>query len=325
VRAAARLLTGWRVDYTNFTSTFVPAQHDTTDKQFSAFYGNTLITGRTGATAGEAELDDFLTMLFNTNELALFICRKLYRFFVYHDISPTIEQTIIQPLAQLFRANNYDIKPVLLTLFKSEHFYDMAHRGAMIKSPADHQIGLFRTLNTPLPPATQLYARYKAGLMFFYIMEAQLLSLGSPPNVAGWPAYYQTPAFTRYWINHTTIMNRNGFVSWMVWGGYTTPAPDNFNVSYDVIAFTQTLDDPSDPSALIDEVIKLFYPLPISAQVKTYLTDILLTGQTNPIYWTNAWNAYIQNPNDQMARSTVLNRLRPFYQAVLEAEEIHLF
>src|SRR5579863_1782030 len=42
VKAAARVLTGYTVNYKNYSSSFDHNRHDETDKQFSAFYGNTV-------------------------------------------------------------------------------------------------------------------------------------------------------------------------------------------------------------------------------------------------------------------------------------------
>ncbi|MFX6949704.1 DUF1800 family protein, partial [Acinetobacter baumannii] len=83
-------------------------KHDTSSKSFSAFYNNTIITGRTGATAGNQELDDFLTMIFSTQEVAKYICRRIYRWFVYYDIDASVEANVITPLANIFRTNNYE-------------------------------------------------------------------------------------------------------------------------------------------------------------------------------------------------------------------------
>ncbi len=52
VKAAARVLTGWRIDFTTNTSHFDPTKHDISNKQFSSFYNNTVITGRSGTSAG---------------------------------------------------------------------------------------------------------------------------------------------------------------------------------------------------------------------------------------------------------------------------------
>jgi hypothetical protein len=63
VKAAARVLTGYRDDPQNINSYFDPARHDANDKQFSVFYNNTVILGQSG-TNGQNELDDLLDMLF---------------------------------------------------------------------------------------------------------------------------------------------------------------------------------------------------------------------------------------------------------------------
>src|SRR6185436_6355689 len=108
VKNAAKVLTGWRINGTTFVSFFDGNRHDATNKQFSAFYNNTIITGRTGAN-GALETDDLLTMIFTKNEVAEFIVRKLYRWFIYYKIDAAAETNVIQPLAAIFRSSNYDI------------------------------------------------------------------------------------------------------------------------------------------------------------------------------------------------------------------------
>jgi uncharacterized protein (DUF1800 family) len=101
VKAAAKVLTGWRVDTTvnTFPSYFTSSRHDATNKTFSSFYGNTTITGRTGTTAGDVELDDLLNMIFAKNvEVSRFMAKKLYRFFVHYDIDAAAETNVFQPL-----------------------------------------------------------------------------------------------------------------------------------------------------------------------------------------------------------------------------------
>ena len=81
VQAAAKVLTGWRrkteVNGT-FTSSFDGNRHNSSNKQFSSFYGNRLITGKTGA-AGATETDELIDMILLTQECALYICRRLYK------------------------------------------------------------------------------------------------------------------------------------------------------------------------------------------------------------------------------------------------------
>jgi uncharacterized protein (DUF1800 family) len=92
VKAAARVLTGWSIDSNTNTPVFTLSKHDTNNKQFSSYYNNRLITGRNGTDAGLLELDDMLSMIFASPDVAMNICRRLYRWFVYYDIDAFAEQ-----------------------------------------------------------------------------------------------------------------------------------------------------------------------------------------------------------------------------------------
>src|SRR6185436_3006704 len=138
VKKAAKVLTGWNISRTTNSTTFNSAKHDSTNKQFSSFYNNTTIVGRTGATAGDLELTDLIDMIFSKSaEVSRFIVKKLYRYFVYYKIDAATEANVITPLAQLFVSSNWEIKPVLSALLKSEHFYDVVNQGCYIKTPVD--------------------------------------------------------------------------------------------------------------------------------------------------------------------------------------------
>ena len=194
VKAAAKVLTGWRID-ANFNPVFDSTRHDTSNKIFSAFYNNTVITGKTAAN-GALETDEMLTMIFQKPEVAKFICRKLYRYFVYYAIDDVVEKNIITPLANAFIANNFEIKPVLKLLFSSEHFYDALYIGCQIKSPVDHVVGFLRQYEITIPNAVSDYAD---AYFLYNNMVNQLNNMGQnpvdPPNVSGWPAYYQAPDY----------------------------------------------------------------------------------------------------------------------------------
>jgi uncharacterized protein (DUF1800 family) len=160
VKQAAKVLTGWRTNRTTITSFFDSPKHDTGNKTFSAFYNNTVITGKTGANAGIDELNDLLNMIFQQQEVAKYIVRKIYRFFVYYIIDESVETNVIVPLANVFRNNNYEIKPVIETLLKSEHFHDPLNSGCMIKAPIDHVIGLARQTNLVFPDNSDIQKQY---------------------------------------------------------------------------------------------------------------------------------------------------------------------
>ncbi len=65
--------------------------------------------------------------------------------------------------------------------------------------------------------------------------------------------------------------------------------------------------------------------LPLTQASKNQLkTDILLSGQTQDHYWTDAWNAYIANPNDTTNATIVKNRLRDLYIYLMKLAEYQL-
>ena len=321
VKAAAKVLTGWTINNTTNTSTFNSAKHDINNKTFSAFYNNTVITGRSGA-GGANELDDLINMIFATKESAMFICRKIYRWFVYYDIDATTEANIITPLAQIFRNNNYEIKPVLDALFKSEHFFDVLNQGCQIKSPVDLNVSLCREYGVVFPLTSDYVNAY---YMWDYIRSqssSMQQNIGDPPNVAGWASYYQAPQFYEIWINSDTLPKRNQFSDTLANNGYTR---NGKNIKIDFIAFAKTLPNPGDPNELINDSITYLFRMPLTLTSKNQLkTDILLSGQSQDHYWTDAWVAYIANPNDTVNATIVKNRLRDLYQYLMRLAEYQL-
>jgi uncharacterized protein (DUF1800 family) len=321
VEAAAHVLTGFRINSSTITSYFDSTRHDPTNKTFSAYYNNTVIAGQSGA-AGANELDDLLDMIFSKDEVSLNICRKLYRFFVYYEIDAFTETNIIQPLASVFRSNNYDIIPVLNALFSSEHFFDPLNRGCLIKTPVDLLISFCRDYGVIFPdPSSDLIAQYTLWLKVQQSTTLLAQNIGDPPNVAGWPAYYQEPQFHELWINSVTLPYRNQFTDGMITAGING---SGHNIIADVVAYTATLNFPDDPNLLIQEVIDRHYSEDVSQTVKDYLKSILLSGQISDSYWTSAWNAYISDPTNATNLNIVKTRLRSMYIYLMDLAEYQL-
>lgn len=320
VQAAARVLTGYRINSLTATSFFDATRHDTTDKLFSSYYNNTVITGRSGA-AGQDELDDLLTLLFSKQEVALNICRRLYRHFVYYTIDAAAESDVIQPLAVIFRNNNYEILPVLDALLNSEHFFDMANRGALIKPPIDFCVTVCKDFGVAFPDATVAAEQYALWSRIHTQAFGMGQSIGDPPDVAGWPAYYAAPMYHELWINASTLPARNTFVDRMLLQGYTSGTS---NIKIDVVQYVATLPSPSDPELLIQEVLDRHYCFDTSQTLKDYLKSMLLSGQTQNYYWTLAWDDYVNNPGDPSYYMIVESRLRSMFQYVLKLAEYHL-
>lgn len=321
VKEAAKVLTGWQVNFNTYATVFNANRHSTANKQFSSFYGNRIITGRTGATAGNLELADLLDMIFTQQEPAKFIVRKLYRWFVYYTIDAQTETNVILPLADIFRNGNYEIKPVLQTLFKSEHFFDMLNRGCIIKNPADFVIGSIREMNAVFPPLTDWDTNYGFWANLWAVMTVAGMNLGDPPNVAGMPPYYQEPLFHELWITTDTLPKRNQFTDFMTLSAYTRNGKKLF---FDLVAYAQTLLNPGNPNDLIDELLDQMFVMDLSNESKRQIkTTILLSGQQYDYYWTNAWNAWLASPT-QSNFNTVNNRLKELFKYLLSLSEYQL-
>jgi uncharacterized protein (DUF1800 family) len=293
---ASKVLTGWRVqdlNTANEKTNFIPARHDSSSKQFSSFFKNTPIVA-----AGEKEIDDFIDMIFNTNSeiVSKYICRRLYRFFVYYDIDKNIEDNVITPLAAYFVEKNWDIKPVLEKLFKSDHFHDMANRGVYIKSPFDLIIGTMRTFNAShnFADAANHELQYAIWENFNWALREMEQTMGSVPTISGWQAFYQKPNFHEYWINSNSIQKRYGYIDYLILYGIDIYKNDKkvATVEVDLILFVQQFPDDicKDPVKLIDECIKYLLPIDLSPEQKTEIkfNSLLSTGDKDT-YWSQAW------------------------------------
>jgi uncharacterized protein (DUF1800 family) len=322
VKAAAKVLTGWRVNAATISSYFTESRHDKTNKTFSSFYNNTVIQGRTGATGGEQEIDAMLNMIFATQEVAKYVCRRIYRWFVYYDIDASVERNVIAPLADIFRNSNYEIKPVLSALLKSEHFFDSLSRGCQIKSPVDLVVGLCREFNVAFQPASDYVTNYG---MYNYLVSwvnNMQQSIGDPPDVSGWKAYYQEPQFYQIWINSDTLPKRNQFSDTLVVNGYTF---NSKKIVIDGAEYAKTLSNPRDPNVLINDLVAAMYRIDISAASKAQLKrDILLAGQSTDIYWTEAWDLFIATPTNTTNATSVRNKLRDLIKYLMNLAEYQL-
>ena len=321
VKEAAKVLTGWRVNGANYTTFFDPTRHSTANKQFSSFYNNTIITGRTGATAGDLELNDLLNMIFAQNEVAKFLVRKFYRWFVYYEIDAATEANVITPLADIFRSSNYDIKSVLTTLFKSEHFFDIANQGCVIKTPMDVVIGSMREFEVNMPLATDWDTNYGHWNTLYSWMINMGVTLHDPPNVAGMPAYYQEPAFHEIWITTDSLPKRNQFTDVMTNSGYLR---NGFRMQFDFTTIAKTFSNPGNPNDLLKDALNYLYRIQVSPQTMAQMkTQMLLSNQLYDYYWTNAWSAYISNPTTANF-NTVNTRLKDLFRYIMNLSEYQL-
>lgn len=265
VREAARVLTGWRINAQTLVPYCDTNNHDTGSKTFSAFYNFTTIEG---STDGLTEIDQFINMIFDTQECSKNICRKLYKWFVYYQIDSDTEANIITPLAEIFRNSNFEIKPVLKALLTSEHFYDKANQSCHIKSPLDFMIGTLREFNVSFPDYTDVN-----GYPLFYSLYRKAAEmqqeLFQPPDVAGWPSYHQEPMFYELWVNSNSLPKRATFTDEL--------ADQNI---IDTQSFIAQTSDPLNPDTVITDVCDMLLRYPLTENSKTYIKTNILTDTT---------------------------------------------
>jgi uncharacterized protein (DUF1800 family) len=356
VVALSKILTGYQCINANTNSAagqqypleviFNYTQHNQENKTFSSFFDNVTIAYQAGA-AGANELDLFLDLLFTKQKttIARYICTRLYRYFVYYDIDAAIETNIINPLADYFIASNWEIVPLVKKLFKSQHFYDAANRGVIIKSPFDLVAGLIRTLRIPtaanavppLPaidpphtPADYTMNQYRLWGYLDYNICIYDLEQGmfEVPSVVGWSAYHQAPTFNQNWINSNSVQNRHRFIEnfingWHVgysWSGYA-------NIKFDPFVFVQQFPSATIPVAvdLIDAIVKLLFSVDLPADYKTLVKNQdLLGNQGSDYYWTTIWNTYVSNPANITNKNIVQARIKAVITSLCQLAEFQL-
>lgn len=318
----ARVLTGWR-DVGMFSNdpnlqpsaAFLPNRHDQGTKQLSYRFNNTVIPNLM-----DQEHAHLIDVIFSKDECARFICRKLYRWFIYYVITPDAEANVIQPMAQILLDNDYEIRPALETLLRSEHFFDMLSVGPMIKSPVDFTMSLFKTLEVDIPQANlnQLYRHWwQIFRVPLPLMQQEYYAL---PSVAGWKAYYQEPVFYRDWISAATLNVRMDFTTTMITAGYQVAGAVS---QVDVLKVAAAIDMAEDPNILIETLAKILYPQPLTQGQLDFLKEVLIPGLPD-FEWTVEYAEYLNNPTDPGAVAAVQSKLQSLLVTMLSMPEFYL-
>lgn len=294
IQEAAKILTGWlalglgsSTENTSY-SQFEPLLHDDTTKTLSEHFDNAVISPN-----GSNEYADLIDVIFLQDAVATFICRKIYRWFVNYDLTPTVENTVIAEMANTFRTNNYEVLPVLEELFQSEHFYDVALRGAIIRNPLEHLFSIFNSTHSiPNLTTPENYSLYEFG---YGVASTTGMNYAQPPSVGGWTAYYQAPSYSRLWANASYIKLRFQVSDWLTLGGGFPVNGNNWEVNS--LEFLNNLSVPADPNAVIDDMILVFCPKGLDIIKRTTLKTILTNGLPD-FEWTLQYNEYLNDPGN---------------------------
>ncbi len=294
VQQAAKVLTGWDFDITFSTldtetniprgklkasSSLVPNQHDNTVKTFSSKFSNATISpnptllsvsGQPTEASILDEISQLINLLYTQDETAKNVCRKLYRFYVYHDVTTDIDATVIMDMVNILKANNYKIQPVVEALLCSEHFFDLADLsvtndtfGAIIKSPLDLLSNTLRFFEYELPNfETEKELFYKKTETLLGYLNLQGLNFLNPYDVAGYEAYYQYPLYNRTWINTNALANRYNLIFKLL--QVDTKKPEDITI--DLVAYVESRFDDSvvlDPKAFTRKLASYLFPLSV--------------------------------------------------------------
>jgi hypothetical protein len=199
IREAARAFTGW--NYVDLQFVVNKDQHDDSQKTF---------LGKTGNFDGVNVID----IIMQQPVTSRFIAGKIYRYFVRQDLSPELQDK----LGAVLRNSNYEIAPLLETIFLSRDFYSPASIGTQIKSPVQLAVSTYRKLGLKDAP----------GVPDFNIATGTLgQRLFSPPTVAGW-------AEGRSWITPGLLLERGNFARDVLFPDINFIAPDRANPSSDI-------------------------------------------------------------------------------------------
>lgn len=240
----ARALTGYGVDfYGTLEAAFIPPWHDPGDKT---------ILGRTGPW-GYADVVDILFEE-RSAEIARFVCRKLYRDFVY-DVP---NEEVVASMATLFQAEGFQIAPVVRALLTSEHFFATGTMGAHVKSPLEHVFAFHTEMGVEAAPELQDMIRAVT-----YVTDQRLFF---PPNVAGWPGHHA-------WLTSSTLPTRWLYTEAVLGGLETVPEA--------LRSVALALPNPTPVRALVADLAALWTGTPFDAsdtEAMDRLVGLLLGG-----------------------------------------------
>ncbi len=323
IREIARVLSGWRdFGFTTESETgeiysyFKESNHDTGTKTLSHRFNGAQISNR-----GDEEYAHLIDIIFQQEEVARFICRKLYKWFVFYDISDEAETKVIQPMADILIDNDYEIKPALQALLRSEHFYEEEFRGVIIKNPADFLCSAIKPFKVDI--SQDLDKKYDSYYRLFGFIEETQMNFYNIPEVAGWQPYYREPLYYRLWISASTLPTRMDLTDTLIDGGLTPFRGNGIRMKIDPLKFIQMIDDPENPNSVVNEFATILFPKPLTQEQVDRLKGILIPGLPD-FEWTAEYGSYAASPNNSDLANSVKNKLKNLLRAMMSMPEFYL-
>jgi uncharacterized protein (DUF1800 family) len=282
IKEAAKCFAGWVVNglEAKFDATRVASEPKT-------------IFGKTGNFNYSQAID----ILFEQPVCATFFCKKIYKEFV----SNLPNDAFIVKMAKVLKDNDFNLKPLLSFLFKSDEFYANDLIGSKIKSPIELMIGSMKMLEFTNPNIKYNDVNNSDYAYIYDLSKTLQQQLFEPPNVAGWPGQ-------RDWISSTTYANRNGFSDSLINGKRINGAKIAFKLN--ALDHARSFNSSESAIKFIDEIAEVFFSLPLSTQKKKILLETLLEGTIPENYSTYTPMAEL--------------RLQKLYKSIMRLPEFQL-
>jgi uncharacterized protein (DUF1800 family) len=191
VREMARVLTGWRAEWSenaglhNFH--FDPTRHDT---------GQKTVFGQTG----DWNYEDAVRLCVTHPLHPSFFVTKMWGYFIP---SPPDEATLAS-LQGLYISSNYSIRAVVEAILQHPDFYEGAE---LVTPPVVYNAGLLRSIGRYIDTTVWTWLSASAGQQLFY-----------PPNVSGWDF--------GAWLDTSTAKARWEMASYVTSKTYPNPWPE---------------------------------------------------------------------------------------------------
>jgi uncharacterized protein (DUF1800 family) len=207
IREAARAFTGW--NFTDLEFRENPDKHDDGVKG---------VLGRRGNFGGV----DVIDVILAHPVTAEYISGKIYRYFVRQELSADMKKQ----LGRRLRDANYEIAPLLQTIFLSRDFYSTASTGTRIKPPVELVVSTYKKMGLKEVPGVP---------DFNEVTESMGQKLFYPPTVAGW-------AHGKSWITPGLLLTRGNFVYDTVFPDINFLPPDRYpGMAYQIASVAEKL------------------------------------------------------------------------------------
>ncbi|HVF52512.1 MAG TPA: DUF1800 domain-containing protein [Actinomycetota bacterium] len=186
VREAARVLTGWTVDFHGQSATFIPELHDPETKT---------VLGRTITNKGAQEYVDLVNLALAQDIAPLHLAYKLVMNFAYVPETTNLiahPDPLVDKVAATLRATDWNLREAIRTLLLADEFRhaNLARGHQVIRQPIELVVHACKVLNLGVGDGTILSMLARMNQKPF-----------QPPNVGGWPP-------GRSWLSSATTLAR---------------------------------------------------------------------------------------------------------------------